>query len=189
MTIKLLCLATSTTIWAQIFTGLLFYVLRYSKWEDWSLTITNSFHGLNKTVYIVGWRATCTKQEIPIRCSTPTWPKAVLHGNMGYREEAESLVSHLNILIGGTTNSGGTFTMICRKDTGWLQTYGEKEVATLIQLYEATMYFVHSLRTVSCDSVTYVIGDKLALWPLSVLNYTVLFLRWIVDPHVVLNAH
>ena len=40
-------LATPTTNWAQIFTGLLFYayVERYTKWEDWSLTIINSVAG------------------------------------------------------------------------------------------------------------------------------------------------
>ena len=36
-------IATSTTIWAQIFTGLFYaYVEIHQVWEDWSLTITNS---------------------------------------------------------------------------------------------------------------------------------------------------
>ena len=34
-----------TTNWAQIFTGLLFmHMLKYTKWEDWSLKIANSVH-------------------------------------------------------------------------------------------------------------------------------------------------
>ena len=49
-------LVTSTTNWAHIFTDLLlcaFVDLRYTKWEDWSLTTTNKVSSAFKTTKIM----------------------------------------------------------------------------------------------------------------------------------------
>ena len=51
-------LATLTTNWVQSFTGLVFYaMLRYTKWEDWSLTITNLFTRACWEVHATTWRS------------------------------------------------------------------------------------------------------------------------------------